>query len=928
MSDENKASFNPEEIGELLDEFLNESENHLEIINAKLLEAECATKEGVAVDGKELDAMFRSAHTIKGSASFIGLIKTVALTHEAETILQKVKNSEMSLTVEVIDVLFKAFDTVESLFSNLRKERQELTDIDESMELIKKVLSNPEDEMESGPEKVEKKEVQSDEEYQSASDISLKYLSQFIFDLDQNIEECNQKLLTLEEDQSQLTLINDLFRIMHTIKGSAGVVGILELQSLAHGLENILGVCREEKKMCEEVFTFLYKGVDVLTSIKDSLTKEQRVTIDVSEMCEELDQYYLKISKNEDDGQAKEVIKPDNTTLQDIKKRLEIMNLSEEHRNCYIRLINEGLSVYEIYIDIDKTIAMKSLKVMLVEEYLKANGDIILIEPVLDEAEAEKEEDLIIGLLYATKSKASQVQSLICVDGVNLLSVNEADEFQKDKSQKDLSQGEPNKGNEMNPEQSKSEEVKQEKVGQSKTKNEAVESTTMRIDSKKLDNLMNLSGELVIIRAQFSRLVNIFNKSVNEHKELLWSINEIRNRHDSFSSIVKNRLSENQGQESEKLNEEFSSFHSHFDRIQQMAAQDSIINYIHELDETTGALEKVSSDIQSGVMQTRMIPIEGVFTRFKRIVRDIAKEIKKEINLHIDGEDTEIDKKIVDSLSDPLTHMVRNACDHGIEEPKVRESLGKSPSGNVFLRAVHKGNNICIKVGDDGKGLSPDGLAQSALKKGLITEDQVDRLTDKEKLHLMFLPGFSTAAQVTGLSGRGVGMDVVKNMISTVNGTVDIDTELNKGTTITLKIPLTLAIIQALLVVVGGETYALPLENVTEIVKTKKDDIYSIDGNVTVKLREHALGLIELEQAIGIDKVHRNGHECKRVVVVTDGSNQLGVIVDTLIGEEEIVIKSLPEHFSGVRGITGVSILGDGTIALILDPLSIIHAVQ
>ncbi|VAX35214.1 Signal transduction histidine kinase CheA [hydrothermal vent metagenome] len=296
------------------------------------------------------------------------------------------------------------------------------------------------------------------------------------------------------------------------------------------------------------------------------------------------------------------------------------------------------------------------------------------------------------------------------------------------------------------------------------------------------------------------------------------------------------------------------------------------------------------------------------------------------MDLVIEGAETELDKTVVDSLGDPLTHMIRNACDHGIELPQEREKIGKPEKGTVFLKASYQGNNICIKIEDDGKGLDSEGLAQNALKKGLITEDQKDQLTEREKLNLLFLPGFSTAAKVTGLSGRGVGMDVVKNMITAVNGVVDIETELGKGTSFVLKIPLTLAIIQALLVVIGKEVYALPLESVTEIIKVATDEVYSIDGNDTVKLRDHVLSLIELEEVIGIKGRDRADQKSKKVIVITDGDSQLGVVVDSLIGESEIVIKPLSHHFSNIKGVSGATILGDGQISLILDPSSIVHA--
>jgi len=455
-------------------------------------------------------------------------------------------------------------------------------------------------------------------------------------------------------------------------------------------------------------------------------------------------------------------------------------------------------------------------------------------------------------------------------------------------------------------------------------KRQAAEVTTVKVDTRKLDTLMNLAGELVTVRAQFDRLVSLFNEEIESQKALFRLLDGMKIKYDELTKEVRHLFNAENHEEVSHISKSLQQLQEDFGSINQQNSRVALLNRIHSLDETTGSLGKIASDIQSGVMQTRMVPIEGVFTRFKRIVRDISKDINKQVNLVIAGEETELDKKLVDSLGDPLTHMIRNACDHGIESPEARLKVGKPEIGTVNLRASHKGNNICIEIGDDGKGLDPEAMVQNALKKGIIAEEESKVLSEYDKLNLIFLPGFSTAEKVTDLSGRGVGMDVVKNMITAVNGVVDIDTELGKGTTFILKIPLTLAIIQALLVVVAGEVYAFPLEAVTEIIKVAKEEIYAIDGGDTVKLRDHALSLVELEQVIQIRGESRNEQKVKRVVVITDGESQIGVQVDSLIGESEIVIKPLSGHFTDVRGVSGATILGDGQVALILDPMTII----
>ncbi|RKY35125.1 MAG: chemotaxis protein CheA, partial [Candidatus Omnitrophota bacterium] len=455
-----------------------------------------------------------------------------------------------------------------------------------------------------------------------------------------------------------------------------------------------------------------------------------------------------------------------------------------------------------------------------------------------------------------------------------------------------------------------------------------VEVSIIKIDSRKLDDLMNFSGELVIIKAQFARLVNLFKNEIVQQKSSIQINEHFRHSIDVLSKEIETYSSFENKAKTVKIKKIISELSELANLANENILKSNIVENIHSIDETTGALEKVSSNIQAGIMQTRMVPVEGVFTRFKRIVRDISKKIGKDVNLVIEGAETELDKKIVDELGDPLTHMIRNAVGHGMEDKEERAKTGKPLTGSVFLRASHKGNNICIEIGDDGRGVDTEKLVASAIRKGLVTQEDADKMNEKEKLNIMFMPGFSTAQEVTGLSGRGVGMDVVKNMINSVNGVVDINTEIGKGTTFALKIPLTLAIIQSLLVAVGEEIYAFPLDSVVEIINIFDQDIYSINGNPMVKLRGHALSLISLERAIKVKGSHKQGNDAKKVVIITDGENKVGVIVDCLIGKDEIVIKSFSEHFSNVLGLTGASILADGSVALILDSAAIIKEVK
>jgi two-component system chemotaxis sensor kinase CheA len=381
---------------------------------------------------------------------------------------------------------------------------------------------------------------------------------------------------------------------------------------------------------------------------------------------------------------------------------------------------------------------------------------------------------------------------------------------------------------------------------------------TIRVDVKRLDHLMNLIGELVLGK---NRLIKI-NDDVEERYE---------------------------GEE-----------------------------FLEELNQVVSIVSLVTTDLQIAVMKTRMLPIGKVFNKFPRMIRDLSRELNKKIELEISGEDTELDKSIVEEIGDPLVHIIRNSCDHGIETPDIRKAAGKSEQGTIGLKAYNEGNHIVIQITDDGKGLDVEMLKDKSLDKGIITEKEADNMTDKEAFALIFKPGFSTAAQVTNVSGRGVGMDVVKTNIEKLNGMIDIESEIGKGTSMKLKIPLTLAIIQALLVGVQEEYYAIPLASVLETVRISKDEIYTVENRSVMRLREEVLSLVHIGDIFEVERLF-DGNEHTYVVVLGLAESKIGLIVDSLVGQEEIVIKSLGEYLKGIEGIAGATIRGDGGVTLIVD---------
>jgi len=403
--------------------------------------------------------------------------------------------------------------------------------------------------------------------------------------------------------------------------------------------------------------------------------------------------------------------------------------------------------------------------------------------------------------------------------------------------------------------QSKESEKIANKPSQIKKVTKAIEQT-IRVDVSRLDSLMNLVGELVLSRNRITQLAVDLEK---------------------------------------KYEGDF---------------------IIEQLAETTSQIGLITTELQLAVMKTRMVPIGKVFNKFPRMVRDLCRDLNKEIDLVIAGEDTELDKSVVEEIGDPLIHMIRNAVDHGIESPEERVKKGKPNKGTVWLNAYHEGNHIVIEIKDDGKGIDPEKIKEKAIEKKVITPDEAKSLNKEEILGLIFKPGFSTAEKVTGVSGRGVGMDVVKTNIEKLNGIIAIDSEINKGSTFKLKLPLTLAIIQALLVEVSGEVFAIPLVSVIETVKINDNEIHNFEGREVLKLRDSVLSLIRLDEVFQLEG---SFSQDMYVVVVALAEKKIGLIVDRLVGQEEIVIKSLGEYLGGNVGIAGATIMGDGKVRLIID---------
>ncbi len=622
-------------------------------------------------------------------------------------------------------------------------------------------------------------------------------MEDFLIEAFELIEQIDHDLVELESNPEDLELLNRIFRVAHTVKGSSSFLNFDVLTELTHHMEDVLNKARKgELKITPDIMDVVLESVDMMKGLLESIRdngSDAAAGIDIKNICVRLTQ----ISEGEAPSAAAEA--PAAAPAPEPVKEPEPATPAEEAAPEVSDAELSKLSDSEVEAEIERL-----LKVRKAEDQARRASKGI----------APKSPEEIAPATSAAPAPAARPAP--------------SRERDTDKKVPAASSG----------------AVAQEQ--------------TIRVEVKRLDHLMNLIGELVLGK---NRLLKIYD--------------DVEERY-----------------EGEK--------------------------FLEELNQVVSSLSLVTTDIQLAVMKTRMLPIAKVFNKFPRMIRDLSRDLGKQIDLEISGEETELDKSIVEEIGDPLVHIIRNSCDHGIEDPETRKAMGKPEKGLVQLKAYNEGNHIVVEIVDDGKGLDADMLKSKSIEKGIITEREADAMSEKEAFGLIFRPGFSTAAKVTNVSGRGVGMDVVKTNIEKLNGIIDIESEVGKGTVMKLKIPLTLAIIQSLLVGTQEEFYAIPLASVLETVRVPIDDIYTIDGKNVLRLRDEVLSLVRLSDVFGVEKVF-DGGDHTYVVIIGVAEAKLGIIVDTLVGQEEIVIKSMGDYLQNIPGIAGATIRGDGRVTLIID---------
>ena len=698
-----------------------------------------------------------------------------------------------------------------------------------------------------------------------------QYLEIFIDETSEHLQNLSDCIMELEKDPENMDTINEIFRAAHSLKGMAGTMGFKRMQRLTHDMENVFQEVRSEKvKVTSSMIDLLFKCLDAIEGYLDNVkASSDEGTEDNELIIKELNDFIAA-----EDGAAaapaqaepKKEEAPAQTAGGDDKKYFEF-GLSESEKDKIKQAEEGGAHIYGMTIYIQKECLLKAARAFLVFKAVEEFGEILVYNPSSQDIEDEKFDcdfSIFIASDEPYEKIAEAAKSVSEIDKV----VGEEVKYEtlaakQEKAEADAAAAE--KSQDAPAEAAPAQEQPQAQAAKPAAKTQSsgnkkqtvakpVTNRTVRVDIEKLDALMNQVSELIIAK-------------------------------NSLVSISSTDSGDFQNQ----------SFHEQ-------------IEY----------LERITTNLHESVMKVRMVPIESVVAKFPRMIRDLSRKLDKKMELYMTGEDTELDRTVVDQIGDPLQHLLRNSADHGLEDNATHIAKGKPEVGSIFLNAFQEGNNVIIQVGDDGNGIDVEAVRNKAIERGVITEEQAETMSQKEIINLLFLPSFSMAKKITDISGRGVGLDVVKSNIEALGGDVEVKTELGVGTTFTVRLPLTLAIIQALMVEIRDEKYAIALGSISNIEDIPVKDIKYVEAQEVIHLRGKVIPLIRMDQVLDIEPKEEEP-ESLTVVIVQKGENLAGLVVDNLIGQQEIVIKSLGKYINNNKIISGATILGDGEVALILD---------
>ena len=709
-----------------------------------------------------------------------------------------------------------------------------------------------------------------------------QYLDLFIDETKEHLQSLNEHVLVLEKEPEDADTVNEIFRAAHTLKGMAGTMGFARMQRLTHDLENVFSEIRNgNMKASPKLIDVLFRGLDALESYLDIISSEgnegtednEDIINDLNSLLEEgSNAAPADNSEKKEEAPAEKKEEEPEEPKSDKEEKYSKIPISDFEISAMKTAKDEGKHLYGITVYLQEDCILKSARAFLVFKSVENKGELIKSVPTTEQIEDE-EFDLDFSWILATTESKEKIHKLISnvseigdviIDDYKL--PGEAEE-KSDSKKAETSKSPEKAANSAATSNGTNSAAANNNAGaankqEDKPKTKAkVGSRSVRVDIDKLDTLMNLVSELI---------------------------------------IAKNGLVSVSSGDTGKI-ENTQSFHEQ-------------IEY----------LERVTTNLHESVMKVRMVPIESVVNRFPRMIRDLNRKLNKKMELYMSGEETELDRTVIDEIGDPLMHLLRNSADHGLESNEERRRLGKPETGSIFLDAYQDGNNVIIDVRDDGAGIDINKVKNKALERGTITEKQAESMTSKEFIDLLFQPSFSTADKITDVSGRGVGLDVVKTKIEALGGSISAKTVAGEGSTFSIQLPLTLAIIQALMVEVRNEKYAIPLGNINGIEDITKEEICFVQSKEVIHLRGNVIPIIRLDQILDFEDVQEEEPDALIVVVIKKGDQQVGLVVDNLLGQQETVIKSMGSHITSDKLFSGATILGDGEVALILDTNTLI----
>lgn len=691
-----------------------------------------------------------------------------------------------------------------------------------------------------------------------------QYLEIFLDESKEHLQNLNTQILELEQDSENMDTVNEIFRAAHSLKGMAGTMGYKRMQNLTHDMENVFSEVRNGAiKVRANMIDILFQCLDALEGYVSSIQEtSDEGTNDNAPLIKLLND--ILDSKGQDPVEVKEKDQaPVEATVAESSAstmRWNEINLGSSEKVVLRAAKDKGNHIYGITVRVQESCILKAARAFLVFKALEEHGEIIVSNPSVQDIEDEKF-DQEFTLIYVTKVSLDEI--LKAIKNVSEIAQAEGGMMEAPEAE----------GSSVNP---------GEESDISQSNPTAVAVTDMSVPSK--------SGSAQKDKKQ-TPAKPVVNRTVRVDIEKLDVLMNLV----SELIIAKNSL------------------------VSASAVEDTTNSAFNEQIEY---LESVTTNLHESVMKVRMVPIESVVNKFPRMIRDLSKNLNKKMELYMSGEETELDRTVVDEIGDPLMHLLRNSADHGLETAEVRKARGKNEVGSIFLDAYQDGNNVIIEVRDDGNGIDVEAVKQKAIERGTITFDQAENMTDKDIIDLLFLPSFSTAKVVSDVSGRGVGLDVVRSKIEALSGEVEVKSKLGVGSTFVIRLPLTLAIIQALMVVVGNEKYAISLGSIQTIEDIRPEDIKQVQSKEVINLRGNVIPIVRLRDVLDIES-NKDTEENMVVVIVKKGEKFAGIVVDELMGQQEIVIKSLGKYINKCKKISGATILGDGEVALILDANSL-----